>query len=192
MAEVGWNRPKFFLLISFGNISPRNSNLIVATWEYFIMVPYMENSRKNMFLGHLSSPSTFFAQLTITTSISFWEWLESLKFIHLKACLTSLPWDDNSTDSFEHFAFCMCVRDVWTCFYKCFQVWGLTCIGRCMWRLEVNVGFFLDRVLPYTVWQGLRSNPEHAILICLASQPAPESPVSASGVLRLHVTATCT
>lgn len=65
-----------------------------------------------MFLDHLSSPSTFFTQLSITTSISFWDWLDSLKLIHLKACLTSLPWDDNSTDSFECLAFCvwgMCV-----------------------------------------------------------------------------------
>lgn len=60
-----------------------------------------------MFLDHLSSPSTFFAQLSITTSISFWDWLDSLKLIHLKACLTSLPWDDNSTDSFECLAFCV-------------------------------------------------------------------------------------
>lgn len=101
----------------------------------------------------MSSSSTFFCSGNNPTSISFWEWLESLKIIHFKACLSSLPWDDNSTDSFECFAFCMCVRDVGTWYvYVCFQVWGShVSAGACGdFRLMLDFSW----IVSYHMWCG--------------------------------------
>lgn len=113
----------------------------------------MENSRKKYVLGPYVFLFYFLCSSNNPTSISFWEWLESLKIIHLKACLTSLPWDDNSADSFECFAFCEeCGDLICICVYVCFQAWGShVSAGACGdFRLMLDFSW----IVSYLIWCG--------------------------------------